>query len=311
MNPPRFSLLRGAAFLLAALAVGCGGSNVNLFPPIDVQNTDDAGDGSTSDAITPPDAATGDVVTPPDVASDAPRPDASADVVSPPDVTVGTCASDRDCATGQSCCGFTGRCYDARCLACCMFPPPDAGVDVGTTGCASARDCGAGNECVFPSTACAATGTCMSAIACFVPVTYCSCAGETYTGCRPDRPTATVGACATTTDAGVDTGTSFCAMVRCTATTYCCEAARACIPIGALCVSASDAGTGTCSSNADCPSASYCAGTGCGTPGACAPRPTICSTLFSPVCGCDRVTYSNECTANASGQRVASRGTCL
>lgn len=51
----------------------------------------------------------------------------------------------------------------------------------------------------------------------------------------------------------------------------------------------------------------------CDAPGAvgvCTPVPELCTLAFSPVCGCDGVTYANPCMADSAGVNVARTGEC-
>jgi hypothetical protein len=63
---------------------------------------------------------------------------------------------------------------------------------------------------------------------------------------------------------------------------------------------------GGCVDDSQCSARDYCAGTGCGTPGDCEPRPTLCPQLcqFPEICGCDGQSYCNECDAEAAGTRA-------
>ena len=44
--------------------------------------------------------------------------------------------------------------------------------------------------------------------------------------------------------------------------------------------------------------------------GVCSPIPSACITLWDPVCGCDGVTYGNECEADKAGVSLAHHGEC-
>ena len=47
-----------------------------------------------------------------------------------------------------------------------------------------------------------------------------------------------------------------------------------------------------------------------GSQGNCIPNKMPCDATFLPVCGCDDVTYANECMAIAAGVDVAAEGPC-
>jgi hypothetical protein len=137
-------------------------------------------------------------------------------------------------------------------------------------GCAADTDCGLDAYCAKPLGECAARGTCtprpQTCPDVVLPV--CGCDGVTYGNA--------------------------------------CEAAIA---------GASVSHDGTCSecaSNEQCAEGAYCAKPlgRCEARGECVPRPTACPDVVAPVCGCDGVTYSNACDAEAAGTSIAAEGEC-
>lgn len=57
----------------------------------------------------------------------------------------------------------------------------------------------------------------------------------------------------------------------------------------------------------------YAVGELCGQADAqsqCLGRPDLCLDNYEPVCGCDGITYSNFCAANAAGFGAMSEGEC-
>ena len=75
----------------------------------------------------------------------------------------------------------------------------------------------------------------------------------------------------------------------------------------------SDAGPddSACTSQAECGIDEYCRKATCDAPyGGCARRPTICDREPSPVCGCDGITYFNDCLRTQNGVAAATPGDC-
>ncbi len=71
-------------------------------------------------------------------------------------------------------------------------------------------------------------------------------------------------------------------------------------------------GPTACRDNRDCEYDEFCQKRvgECDSRGRCAPRPEVCTRIFSPVCGCDGETYSNECVAASDGVTLADTAAC-
>ena len=68
-----------------------------------------------------------------------------------------------------------------------------------------------------------------------------------------------------------------------------------------------------CMDHSECGDGEFCAKRDgdCNGEGLCRTMPEACLDVYDPVCGCNQVTYSNSCYANADGANVDYRGPCL
>lgn len=95
-------------------------------------------------------------------------------------------------------------------------------------------------------------------------------------------------------------------------------AASACGPIDVVVarLPANDTDAGTmrptpCATNDDCAASSFCERATCGAAlGECRTRPALCDGEPRASCGCNGVTYWNECLRRRAGQSVQSQGEC-
>lgn len=157
------------------------------------------------------------------------------------------------------------------------------------------------------------------------PLLLVACSASHGAGGDPPTPDASV-----LPDAGArgDAGGAvLCGSTTCPTGEVCCNASCGiCAPPGAGCIAIAcedagappDAGPAVCGTIAGlvCGPDQYCEYGGdptCGGDdgdGTCLPRPSGCPDIYMPVCGCDRLTYSNACDAHAAGVGVSFPGPC-
>ena len=66
-----------------------------------------------------------------------------------------------------------------------------------------------------------------------------------------------------------------------------------------------------CAVPGDCPSGTFCLKTTCGDPaGTCELFPAQCDDVDKPVCGCDGITYLDDCLRKAAGVSASTPGPC-
>lgn len=68
----------------------------------------------------------------------------------------------------------------------------------------------------------------------------------------------------------------------------------------------------TCTNNDDCPGPGWlCSKSTCGSAsGLCKPRPLECEASHAPVCGCDGITFWNDCLREQRGEPSSTMGDC-
>lgn len=217
--------------------------------------------------------------------------------------TSGTCVIGNYCEKNVGDCSGQGACT-ARPTACALVYEPVCGCDAVTYG----NSC----EAAMAGMTVQYTGACI-----VLPPPPVSCTDTTQCGAS-EYCVKAAGGCSSQGTCGAKP--TFCAMVvdpvcGCDGNTYNndCEAAVAGVNVqytGACTVAPPSV---PCTSSSQCQATEYCRslfGT-CAGEGSCIARPTACTDVYNPVCGCNNVTYSNSCYAAMAGKSISASGACV
>lgn len=191
--------------------------------------------------------------------------------------TLGSAFS-QDCPLDCATCGMFWQCTQGYCEeACDAIPPEVLECSTPQAECIANSDCGTGAYCATPDGSCGVGGKCIAAPD-FCPEflsPVCGCDGKTYgNACKAAQ-------------AGVNVAKNGSCNADCT-------------PFGMGCASDQicDAPPGCIGSDDD------------NTAGTCVDVPDFCSKTWKPECGCDNVTYPNQCARLLANVGKLNEGPC-
>jgi hypothetical protein len=230
----------------------------------------------------------------------------AADIAAPDGCNTCSCVNGDLVCTDIACpstfCTYNGTFYDDGdsfpaidgCNTCTCVEGAVSCTEIGCVdpgGCTSGADCDMGEMCQFAEGSCGGTGSCVATLVdcdlSYVPV--CGCDGVTYgNACGAQSAGANVsyaGECGTPV--------TYCGGAQCGDNQFCQYPEGYCVGTVRPVPAGDQAG-------APVPV----------DPGVCTDLPDACGEIYSPVCGCDGVTYDNPCSASAAGMNVATTGAC-